>query len=88
MQTQTSETKVQDTCDTLVAWGFSCQEKAAFLIKRKDSPEYAIMCNTHKNDFQRHYPSEKVSFHEWSLELNQQFADEAKEYWKKEQSKI
>lgn len=82
MQTKTSETKVQDTCDTLIAWGFCCQSKAAFLVKRNNSPEYAIMCNSHKTKFQKQYPLEAVEIHEWSLELNQKFADEASEHWK------
>ena len=84
MQTKTSETKVQDTCDTLIAWGFRCSATAAFLVKRINSPEYAIMCEKHRRGFQNQYPREEVIYHKWSLELNQKFADEANQYWKKE----
>lgn len=75
-----TEIKVKDTCDTLILWVFCCSEKAAFLVKRKDSPEYAIMCEEHKKDFERIYPNEKVVYHAYSLALNQQFADEANGY--------
>ncbi len=84
MQTKTSETKVKDTCDTLITWGFCCTEKAEFLIKRTNSPEYAIMCGKHKQGFQRQYPNEQVVYMPWTLELNQQLADAANEFWSKQ----
>jgi hypothetical protein len=41
------------------------------------------LCGSHKKGFERQYPNEPVEFHEWSLDLNQKFADEAKAYWEK-----
>lgn len=81
MITKTHETKVKNTCDQLIAWGFCCSKPATFLVKRVNSPEYAIMCETHKKGFERCYPNEQMEFHEYSMELNQAFADEANLYW-------
>jgi hypothetical protein len=77
----THECKVKDTCDQLIAWGFCCDKPAAYLVKEMRLPLYAIMCVSHAGNFRRMFPNADVGYHAWSLELNQKFADEAKEYW-------
>lgn len=72
---KTSEAKVKNTCDQLIAWGFCCNKPADFLVERLNSTEYAIMCANHKAGFERRYPNEEIVYHEYSLELNQKFAD-------------
>lgn len=81
MITKTRETKVKNTCDQLIAPMFCCQEPAAFPVKRNDSPEYAIMCALHRTRFQRQYPNEDVIYHEWNLQLNQKFSEQAETFW-------
>ena len=81
MQIKTSETKVKNTCDQLIAWGFCCSKPAEFIVKRVNSPEYAIMGGEHRKGFERQYPNESVEFLDWSLELNEQMAQAANDYW-------
>ncbi len=80
------ETKVKATCDQLIARNFCCNQPAKFLVKSLDSLEYAIMCEKHKQEFEHRYTHRNsinnYQFYEWNLELNQKFADEAKEYWR------
>ena len=84
---KSAETKVQDKCDTLIAWGFRCSEPAAFLVLNVDSfPEYAIMCEKHKNGFLALYGTTiKVRVVPWTLEMNQKCADLAKSHWEKKE---
>lgn len=77
MIVKTDETKVKNTCDQLIAWGFCCNKPAAFLVEKLNTTEYAIMCANHKAGFERIYSSSEVVFHQWTLELNQKFADRA-----------
>lgn len=71
----TVEIKIQDTCDCF--WGQNqCPNKAAFLVKHKNSQMYSIMCEPHKEVFEEQYPNAAVEYHEWSLKLNQKFASE------------
>jgi len=77
MIVKTSETKVKNTCDQLIAWGFCCNGEAKFLVEKFNSTEYAIMCEKHKIAFENQYPKADVKYHDWSLELNERFADRA-----------
>ncbi len=76
-QIKTSETKIKDTCDQLIAWGFCCNAPAKFLVIRLGSTEYAIMCEQHRRSFEREYPHEFVEYHGYSAELVRRLADEA-----------
>ncbi len=81
MQIKSPEIKVKNTCDQLIAWGFCCSRAAEFLVKKTDSPEYAIMCGKHKTEFEKQYPNKKMEFHIYSQELNEKFADQAQKHW-------
>lgn len=81
MVIETPELKVKETCDQLIAWGFCCNEKAEFLVKKSNSVEYAIMCGKHKQEFEKVHSNIEVEFFDYSLELNQQFANIAKKHW-------
>jgi hypothetical protein len=85
---KTPECKVKDTCDQLIAWGFCCTKPAAFLVKKTDSPEYAIMCDEHKKSFASHFPNESVDYLPWTLELNQNLAAEAEAFWRNRNAQI
>jgi hypothetical protein len=62
MITKTAETKVQDICDTLITWGFRCREKAEFLVKKTDSPEYAICAAAIKRALSGSIRTSRLSF--------------------------
>ena len=81
MIVKTHETKVKNTCDQLIAWGFPCSSEARFLVVRADSPEYAIMCEAHKKEFERLYPKAGVEYRAWTLELNQKLAEAAEAFY-------
>lgn len=70
--------KVKATCDC--QWGKNdCPNPAAFLLRHKKTNVYSIMCEVHKENFASIYPNAPFEYHEWSLELNEQFAMEAKD---------
>lgn len=69
---KSSEIIIDDECDCLIAWGFKCSERAEFLIENLESPpEYAIMCEKHKDGFIREYSRTiRYSLHPYSVAKN------------------
>ncbi len=79
---KTGAVKVKHTCDQLITWGFRCVNEATYLVKNNDKPpEYAIMCDKHKEEFNAFFRTGNYSYFPWTLELNRKFADESLAFW-------
>lgn len=80
---KTAETKITSECDQLIAYLFKCDKQAAWLVARKDSVEYAIMCEKHKRSFETASDAKDCEFHPYTLELNETLAKKANDHWQR-----